>query len=104
MTTRAKEELKAFLAEARCTCGCEEHPNVELAPRMIPTEEGRLALVIDDPREGDQVAEHEETRCSWWMQRWPMPLRGSCWTAWTQMRAASSPSINSPPNPVHRPT
>jgi hypothetical protein len=51
--TQAKEELKAFLAQAGCTCGCEEHANIELAPRMARAKEGQLALVVDEPREGD---------------------------------------------------
>jgi len=51
VTTKAAEELKA-MAQAEVT-----DPNEAL--RLIHAGSGRLAIVVDTAREGDQVVEHE---------------------------------------------
>jgi len=51
VTAQAATELKT-IAQAEATDPGE-------ALRLIPTGEGKLALVVDAPREGDQVVEHE---------------------------------------------
>lgn len=50
VTAQAAEELKAVL-QAQVT-------DPEAVIRMVPTQDGQLALALDTVKEGDQVVEH----------------------------------------------
>jgi Fe-S cluster assembly iron-binding protein IscA len=65
ITTSAMEELKAIKEKGKVSCidefkevacGADE---ADIALRLVPTQTGHLALILDIYRKGDTVMEHE---------------------------------------------
>jgi len=68
VTERARQELERILLD--------NVDNPEAGLRLTARESGRLGLAIDVERPGDQVVEHDGSKCCWWKKAWLLALMG----------------------------